>query len=257
MSIGERLRRRRSELGMTLEEVAVLVGVTRATVQKYENGIIGNIPSDKIERLSAALRTTPAALMGWTEAAEAESAPAERENRPSRVARLYELANDHERQIIDTVLRPYEEQLERETKVVAFPRRPKQRGDGFAELDVYDQPSAAGLGNYLDVPVSQKQQYPIPSLPRGAAFGVLISGDSMEPRIHNGATVFVQPVPAVEHGEVGVFVLNGQAYCKQLRVDHQKREVRLHSFNSAYADMVIGEADELRTIGRVLGAYPE
>ena len=232
MSIGERLRRRRSELGMTLEEVAVLVGVTRATVQKYENGIIGNIPSDKIERLSAALRTTPAALMGWT---EAESAPAERESRPSRVARLYELANDHERQIIDTVLRPYEEQLER----------------------VYDQPSAAGLGNYLDVPVSQKQQYPIPALPRGAAFGVLISGDSMEPRIHNGATVFVQPVPAVEHGEVGVFVLNGQAYCKQLRVDHQKREVRLHSFNSAYADMVIGEADELRTIGRVLGAYPE
>jgi len=53
---------------MTLEEVAKVVGVTRATIQKYENGIISNIPSDKIELLALALKTTPAYLMGWEEA---------------------------------------------------------------------------------------------------------------------------------------------------------------------------------------------
>lgn len=65
MSIGENIRRCRRDLDMTLEEVAIKVGVTRATIQKYENGIISNIPSDKIELLAKALRTTPAYLMGW------------------------------------------------------------------------------------------------------------------------------------------------------------------------------------------------
>lgn len=65
MSIGENIRRCRRDLDMTLEEVAIKVGVTRATIQKYENGIISNIPSDKIELLAKALQTTPAYLMGW------------------------------------------------------------------------------------------------------------------------------------------------------------------------------------------------
>lgn len=65
MSIGENIRRCRRDLGLTLEEVSKIVGVTRATIQKYENGIISNIPSDKIELLARALHTTPAYLMGW------------------------------------------------------------------------------------------------------------------------------------------------------------------------------------------------
>lgn len=50
---------------MTLEDVAKIVGVTRQTIQKYESGIIPNIPSDKIELLASALETTPSYLMGW------------------------------------------------------------------------------------------------------------------------------------------------------------------------------------------------
>ena len=67
MPINDVLKARRAELDMTLEDVARIVGVTRATIQKYENGIISNIPSDKIELLAAALHTTPAYLMGWEE----------------------------------------------------------------------------------------------------------------------------------------------------------------------------------------------
>ncbi len=50
---------------MTLEEVASHVGVSRQTLSRYETGVIGNIPSDKVEALAKALRTTPAFLMGW------------------------------------------------------------------------------------------------------------------------------------------------------------------------------------------------
>lgn len=65
MNIGDRIRLRRNQLDKTLEEVGKIVGVTRATIQRYENGNIQNIPSDKIELLAKSLKTTPAYLMGW------------------------------------------------------------------------------------------------------------------------------------------------------------------------------------------------
>lgn len=65
MTIGDRIKNRRLSLNMTLEDVAKKVGITRQTVQKYESGVVGNIPSDKIELLATALQTTPSELMGW------------------------------------------------------------------------------------------------------------------------------------------------------------------------------------------------
>lgn len=67
MSLGENIRQCRKALRLTLEEVANVVGVNRQTMSRYENGIIKNIPSDKIEALAAVLETTPAQLMGWEE----------------------------------------------------------------------------------------------------------------------------------------------------------------------------------------------
>ena len=49
--------------------------------------------------------------------------------------------------------------------------------------------------------------------------------------------------------------MGGKAYCKMLAIDHDRHQVRLVSINPAYADIPIGEADELRTLGRVLGHY--
>lgn len=52
---------------MTLDELSKVVGVTRQTLSRYETGVINNIPSDMIENIATALRTTPAQLMGWGE----------------------------------------------------------------------------------------------------------------------------------------------------------------------------------------------
>ena len=65
MSIGTRMKERRLQLNNTLEEVGSVVGVSKATIQRYEKGAITNIPSDKIEKIAKALSTTPAFLMGW------------------------------------------------------------------------------------------------------------------------------------------------------------------------------------------------
>ena len=67
MAIKDNIKARRLELGYTLEELANMIGTSRQNVFKYENGIISNIPSDKIESLAKALKTSPARLMGWEE----------------------------------------------------------------------------------------------------------------------------------------------------------------------------------------------
>ena len=68
MGLKENIKNKRTEHKMTLEELAQKVGVSRQTIQRYESGVISNIPSDKIELIAKALDTTPAYLMGWESA---------------------------------------------------------------------------------------------------------------------------------------------------------------------------------------------
>jgi len=65
MNIGDRLKAQREKIDVTLEYVAQIVGVSRQTIQKYESGVVKNIPSDKILLLSRALKTSPIYIMGW------------------------------------------------------------------------------------------------------------------------------------------------------------------------------------------------
>lgn len=65
MGLKENIKSKRIERKMTLEDLAKSVGVSRQTIQRYESGVIGNIPFDKIELIARALDTSPAYLMGW------------------------------------------------------------------------------------------------------------------------------------------------------------------------------------------------
>lgn len=64
--IGTRIKMLRKQKRMTLEELAVALGTSKQTIHRYENGIIANIPHDKVVQLAEALGTTPAELMGWS-----------------------------------------------------------------------------------------------------------------------------------------------------------------------------------------------
>jgi repressor LexA len=62
----ERIKDKRLSLGLTLLEVADLLGVKEATMQRYESGEIKNIKHDTIVQLSNIFKCTPQYLMGWT-----------------------------------------------------------------------------------------------------------------------------------------------------------------------------------------------
>lgn len=59
MNIGDIMRVRRQELGLTLEEVGDYVGVGKSTVRKWEHGDIENMKRDKIALLSKILKLSP------------------------------------------------------------------------------------------------------------------------------------------------------------------------------------------------------
>lgn len=73
MSLGDNIKKLRKSTGLTQEDIAKEIGVSKQTVQKYENGIINNIPSDKIEVIAKLLKTTPAKLMGWEDSRSSRS----------------------------------------------------------------------------------------------------------------------------------------------------------------------------------------
>ena len=67
MGKGERIKRAREQCGMTQGELGAVCGTTKQTIFKYENGVITNIPTDRIELIADATGVSPAYLMGWTE----------------------------------------------------------------------------------------------------------------------------------------------------------------------------------------------
>jgi len=72
-----KLKELRKAKGLTLDELAELIGTSKQTIHRYENGVISNIPPRKVESLATALGTSPSELMGWEdeELPESERVP--------------------------------------------------------------------------------------------------------------------------------------------------------------------------------------
>lgn len=64
MTTGERIRQLRIEHQMTQEELGAKVGVQKAAIYKYENGLVVNLKRSTLEKLAIVLETTPTYLMG-------------------------------------------------------------------------------------------------------------------------------------------------------------------------------------------------
>ena len=63
---GDRIRELRLQCNMTLDDVAKYLGINRQAVYKYEQGIVTNIPLEKLEKMATLFCTTPGYLAGWS-----------------------------------------------------------------------------------------------------------------------------------------------------------------------------------------------
>ncbi len=235
MRFGETLKSARLRAGLTQLQIAQALGITASTYCGYETG--KRQPDlSRLRRLAQLLHTSADALLSLpSDSPEIQKAPVHPVTEAEYEGlELFRSLDAHGQRIVRLVL---DEELSR-LQAAAF-RAPER-----AIFRISEQPAAAGLGVYLgpdafcDVSVRRS------ALPRGARFGVPVSGDSMEPAYHDGDILIVSDA-LPEPGDVGVFVMDGMGYVKVCG------RGELLSLNPAYAPIPMTEG--IRPCGKVIG----
>lgn len=117
--------------------------------------------------------------------------------------------------------------------------------DNVIPLRCSEQAFSAGHGVYLGPEAFDTINVMGNELTRRATFCGPVSGDSMEPKYHNGDILLVNADEEVEVGDIGIFTLDGHGYVKK------RGYVDLVSLNSAYSPIPLD--DSIRCNGKVIG----
>ena len=103
MNIGQRIKQRRKELGLTADQLGEMLGKNRATIYRYENGEIESLPIEIIKSIADFLQTTPADVMGWE--AEQKEKSANNDGLSDNKRKLIEFAKSVPEDKADLILR--------------------------------------------------------------------------------------------------------------------------------------------------------
>lgn len=206
MTVGDRIKSARIAANMTQEELGLVLGVKKSAIHKYESGIVENIPLPQFQRLANALNVSAGWLAGWEEM----DFTAEPECVDTPVTRIYNRLNaDGQREYVryGNYLCSQDEYRATEPAPVTYIRH-------------YFTAAAAGYAAPIEgedfelVPADEKT-------PANADFCIDITGDSMEPYIHDGQRIYVtRDITNLQEFDVGIFFVDGDVFCKQWHVDY-------------------------------------
>lgn len=137
---------------------------------------------------------------------------------------------------------------EKNAKILPIPKSVQAFSD-FAKKTVllYNLPVSAGPGVYLDDTLADEISIPDNEKTASTSYALRISGNSMEPKYHDGDILLVEETESVEIGELGIFILDGNGYFKKYGGD------RLISLNDEYGDILLRDYAESVCCGRVVG----
>lgn len=229
------------EKELTIPEVARLSGLSDSTVRSIISRKSKTAALEVAAKISRGLDVSLERLNGENEVTE------NRKEAPKYAPDTIEVAEAYQKKelTIKNVVR----------KVLDLRELNEAPRVAYIKMKVYNEPAAAGIGDYLSDYSDtsfELEEFPEDEIPCKASFGIRISGDSMEPTIKNGSVVWVKEQAAIENGEIGIFVLNGESYCKKLYINYENKKIELVSLNPKYKNITVYEDDNLRTIGRVL-----
>lgn len=223
------IKEARQAAGIAQKDLAAMLEISPATLSGYESGAHDPKP-DMLYRIARICGVTVDELLGTAGASAALSGEA------IQLARDFSVLGSWGRRAVRSLVNHELRRIGEE------PEAPEEQA--CVPFRVSDLPASAGTGTYLG-PESFHEVYVNPlMLPRGAAYGVPVRGDSMEPRYHNGDILVIsKDEPRI--GEIGIFTLENEGYVKQ-RGDGQ-----LLSLNPKYAPIPMDES--IRCNGKVIG----
>lgn len=242
MDFKENLKAIRTDRGITQKSLGESLGVTPVTIGNWERGV--RQPSlELLIQLASTLRTSTDELLGRP----AFDTDSDMGQAIDSLVRKYKILDEHGKKLVDTICTMEYERVNHSAKVVNFPA-------GGRYIPRYMSPPAAGFGAPLEGDDFEMIRVD-DNVPAEADYAIYISGDSMEPYIHDGEMVFVKEVTDLDEGDVGIFSVNGEMYCKQYYLD-EERNLHLLSTNPKRADASIHVLHDggytVRCCGKVL-----
>ena len=235
-SFGKKLRALRKQKGLSLEELGKKIGSSKQVLSKYENAH----RSPRISVVSALAEALDVSLNYFDDVQrEVPIIITPEWYRP--LVSAYQAAEKAIQEATCAVLRiPYlEPNTEPEEKYVGK----------MIDMIVYNDPAAAGIPLYADSEY-EHIEFPEDQIPKGADFGIRISGDSMEPTIPDGEVIFVRKTYDLGNGQIGVFMIDDTAVCK--RFYKTGKGIQLESDNREYEPIKIRDFERFGIVGRVL-----
>lgn len=241
MDLGALISRKRKQVGMTIDELASRSGVPKGTLNKIINGITRDPQLETVKSIARALDCT---------LDDFDDSP-----RPRRLTleensfmHKYRCLDTHGQKLLTTILEfEYTRVIEKSatpSNTIEFSARSRP------PWTIFDQTVSAGNGMYLGDESAKSYYLPESGADcvRYADFGIRVSGDSMEPRFHDGDILMVQKTETLEVGEIGVVIMDGEGYVKQIGPG------QLISLNPRYAPIPM--TDNICITGRVTGVLP-
>ena len=202
------IKRARERAGYSQKELAKIVGVAPNTFHGYESGKHEPKP-ELLVKIAKSCGTSVDYLLGHNSAAQQNLPPLSSE--AIKIAERFDRLDDVGRGAVRAIM-DYEEGR------LAASAVQDHEEDNMEYLRHYFIPAAAGYASPIE-----GEDYELVAktaqVPHKADFCIDVQGDSMEPYIEDGQTVYVQRDASLNPFDVGIFFVDGDVFCKQFFED--------------------------------------
>ncbi len=233
MSLNTRIKERREFLGMSRTELADLIGVTPSAIANYENGI-SSPKIDLLYKLFEALKCDANYLYQDEMKEFSNDSTTEDE---AEIIKKYRSLDSLDKKAISDLLNTLSGRRSDQEEVKAYPP---------LLYPYYGHIASAGTGQFVfnDVPTDMIEVENTP-INAQADFAIGVNGDSMMPTYNDGDVLLVKKQASVNIGEIGIFMIDGEAFVKEFDGSVLK------SHNTSYKDIPI--SSNTICFGKVIG----
>ena len=237
MTVANRIRKFRENCGLTQKELGQKLGYPNgAMVSNWEIEKSSPDP-EKLIQLCSIFNVTSDELLG----VKSDMSNFTSEER-THITKL-RMLDEHGKLVVNYLL---DEEYARVISSAKKKNRPR-----LMYINSYSFPVSAGVGSFVENEAPEQILVPECAEAEEADYVLTVTGDSMQPKFNDGDKVYVVNQQSVEIGEIGIFVINGDAYIKKLG------KGQLISLNEKYKPIPLNADDSIYCCGKVIGIVSE
>lgn len=250
MSFSERVKRVKKEKGINNDALSAASGIPLGTLTKLLSG------ATEEPKLSNAIALARALGCSLEYLATGEAEPMRLSDNEVAHIEKYRSLDVHGLRVCDFIL---DEEYARCSagarnvrveipEAIFRANATKENSVRMLKIPLFTDRVSAGGGIHLESNDASEISVVENEKTRRADFALRVSGDSMEPKYHDGDILLIENTSEISVGELGIFVCDGEGYFKQFGGD------RLISLNKKYSDIPLDSFGSFSCKGSVIGS---